>query len=146
MEIALKNTKKTVPVSMSQEIHLPEQPDIDLHAGHDTDITDNFDDRYNTNTLVHVDDDYIDDLLIESTTVETDCIDFGSRALHRKDVPELDHYNAYDMIMPRAKELVSLVDASKKRREVLLWRTHLTRLFPPRKPTLLLRNHHQEGD
>ncbi len=29
--------------------------------------------------------------------------------------------------------------------EAFLWRRHLTRLFPPRKPTWLLRNHHQEG-
>ena len=114
MEIALKNVKKTVTVSMSQEIHLPDKPLLDIHAGHDTDFSQNFDDGHNTNA--HVDDD--DDILIESTTVETDCIDFGSRALHHEYIrPELDHYNAYDMIMSRAKELVSLVDASKFPRE-----------------------------
>jgi hypothetical protein len=67
---------------MKQEIHLP-----------DTDITDNFDDRHNTNNLVHVNDDDIDDILLESTTVETDCIDFGSRALLHEDVPISEHYN-----------------------------------------------------
>jgi hypothetical protein len=113
VEIALKNVKKTVPVSMSQEIHLPDEPILDLHAGHDTDFSQKFDDGHNTNT--QVDDD--DDILIESTNVETDCIDFGSRALHHEDIPKSDHYNAYDMIMPRAKELVSLVDASKFPRE-----------------------------
>jgi hypothetical protein len=68
----------------------------------------------------HVDDN--DNILIESTSLETDCIDFGSRALHHEDVPESDHYNAYDSNMPRAKELVSLVDASKipKERGVLV--------------------------
>ena len=44
VEIALKNAKYTVPVSMSQEIHLPEEPIINLHAGHVTDVSDNFDD------------------------------------------------------------------------------------------------------
>ncbi len=99
MEIALKNAKKTVPVSMLQEIHLP-------------DVTENFDDSHITNTWLKSMTMTFDDVLIESTTVETDCIDFGSHALHHKDVPVSDHYNAYDSITPRAKELVSLVDAS----------------------------------
>ena len=80
-----------------------------MKAGHVTDVSDNLDDIKHTNT--HVDDD--DDILIESTSLETDCIDFGSRALHHEDIPKSDHYNVYDSIMPRAKELVSLVDASK---------------------------------
>ena len=46
---------------MLQEIHLP-----------DTDITDNFDDGHDRNTLAHVNDDDIDDILLESTTVESD--------------------------------------------------------------------------
>ena len=54
---------------------------------------------------------------MESTSLETVCIDFGSRALHHEDIPELERYNAYDSIMPRAKELVSLVDASKSPQE-----------------------------
>jgi hypothetical protein len=53
-----------------------------------------------------VNDNDFDDVLI----VETDCIDFGSRALHHKDVPVSDHHNAYNSAMPRAKELVSLSD------------------------------------
>ena len=59
----------------------------------------------------------LDDILLESTTVETDCIDFGSRMLYHKDAPILEHYNAYNSIMPRAKELVSLIDASKLHKE-----------------------------
>ena len=39
-------------------------------------MADNVNDGHNTNTLLHVNDDGIDDVLIESTT-ETDCIDFG---------------------------------------------------------------------
>jgi hypothetical protein len=79
-------------------------------------VSDNCDDGHNRNT--HVDDD--DDILIEST--ETNCIDFGSRALHHEDVTKSDHCNACNMIMPRAKELNSLVDASKipKERGVLV--------------------------
>ena len=85
-------------------------------------MSDNFDGCHDTNTLVHDGGDDIDDILIESTTVQTDCIDFGSRALHHECVPNSDHYNACKMIMPRAKEQVSLVDASKfpKERGVLM--------------------------
>ena len=98
---------------MSQEIHLPEAPLNDLCSGHATDVSDNFVDVQHTNT--HLDDN--DNILMESTSLETDCIDFGSRALHHEDIPELERYNAYDSIMPRAKELVSLVDASKSPQE-----------------------------
>ena len=47
-----------------------------LHETHlpDTDITHNFDDRHNTNTLVHVNDDNLDGILLESTAVETDAL------------------------------------------------------------------------
>jgi hypothetical protein len=102
VEIALKNAKNTVPVSMSQEIHLPEESLMD--AGHETE---------HTNTHLYDN----DDILMESTSLETDCIDFGSRAIHHEDVSELERYNAYNSIMPRAKELVSLVDASKSPQE-----------------------------
>jgi hypothetical protein len=100
VEIALKNTKRTVLVSISQKIH-------------DTDILDVFDDGNDTTTPAHVSGDDVDGILIESTTVQTDCIDFGLRALPHEDILNCHHYNAYYMIMPRAKELVSLVDASK---------------------------------
>jgi hypothetical protein len=102
VEIALKIAKKTVSISMLQKIHSP-----------DTDITDNFDDGHDTNNLVHVNDNDIDDKLLESTTVETDCIDFGLRALYHENVPISEHYDENNSTMPRAKELVSLVDASK---------------------------------
>jgi hypothetical protein len=115
VDIALKNTKKTVPVSMSQEIHLPDERGVNLHAEHQMDFSDNFDDEDDSNSLV--DDDDIDGLLVECTTLQTDCIDFGSRALHHENGPHPEHYNAYDMIMSRAKEIVSLVDASKNPKE-----------------------------
>jgi hypothetical protein len=85
---------------MLQDIHLP-------------DDSDNFYDDHVTNTLLQFNDNDIDAVLIESTSVETDCSDFGSHALHQEDVPVSDQYNAYNSIVPRAKELVSLVDASK---------------------------------
>jgi hypothetical protein len=113
VEIALKNAKNPVPVSMLQDIHLPDEPLLDLHAGHESDVSDNFDDEHDTNRV-----DHDDGILVESTSLETDCIDFGSAcAFHHEDIPNLDHYNAYNSIMPRAKELVSLVDASKIPRE-----------------------------
>ena len=98
--IALSNTKTTVPVSMSQEIHLPDEQVID-----DTDIFDVFHDGNDTTTLAYVDGDGIDDddILVESTTGQTDCIDFGLCALPLEDVLNCHHYNAYNMIMPRAK-------------------------------------------
>lgn len=106
VEVALKNAKKTVPVSMSQEIHLPNQIDND----------------YSVNLDDHIDN-FASDILIESATVETDCIDFGSRLLHHdehnheEDGIQTDICNAYDIIMARAKELVSLVEASKNSKE-----------------------------
>jgi hypothetical protein len=72
VEIALKNAKNTVLVSMLQDIHLPDEPLINLHARHETDVSDNFNDGHDMNT--HVDDD--DNILIESTSLETYCIDF----------------------------------------------------------------------
>ena len=96
--IALRNNKRTVPVSMSQEIHMP-------------DFCDEFVDNFACD--FPDDDSDIDDVLIECTTVAPDCIDFGSRALHQEDIPISDHYNAYNRIMSRTKELLSLVAASK---------------------------------
>jgi hypothetical protein len=102
VEIALRNTKTTVPVSMSQEIYLPNEHVIDLCARLDADACNDGNDG----------DD--DDLLVESTTLQSECIDFGLRgALPHEDVLNCQRYNAHDAIIPRAKELVSLVDASK---------------------------------
>ena len=117
MEVALKNTKTTIPVSMLQEIHFPDKEVLDLHVGHDTDILDAFDGGNNTTTLSHVNGDDVDDILIESTIVQTDCIYVGLCALPHKEALNCHHYNAYDMIIPRAKELVSLADASKSPKE-----------------------------
>jgi hypothetical protein len=95
--IALRNAKRTVPASMSQEAHLP-------HFSNE--VVDTFVGDF------PYDDNDIDDVLIECNTVATDCINFGSRALHQDDIPNFDHYSAYDRIMPRAKEIHSLVAAS----------------------------------
>jgi hypothetical protein len=104
VEIALRNTKTTVPVSMSQEIYLPDEQAIDVRARHDADTLDAFNDGNDGDD---------DDLLVESTTLQSDCIDFGLRALPHEDGLNCQRYNAHDTIIPRAKELVSLVDASK---------------------------------
>jgi hypothetical protein len=116
VEIALRNTKTTVPVSMSQEIYLPDEQVVDVNAGYDTDTFHAFHGN-GTTTLAYDEADNIDDVLVESTTAESDCIDFGSRALPHEDVLNCHHYSAYDMIMARAKELVSLVDASRFRKD-----------------------------
>jgi hypothetical protein len=59
---------------MLQDIHLP-------------DVSDNFYNGHVTNTLLQFKDNDIDAVLIESTSVESDCSDFGSHALHQEDVP-----------------------------------------------------------
>jgi len=61
------------------------------------------------------DDDYNNGCLIESPAL-SDRIDFGSH--FHEDVALGGHvYNAYDMIIPRAKELISIIAASKNCRE-----------------------------
>ena len=68
----------------------------------------------------HGDDNYNnddDDAWLVESIVESDCIDFGSRVHHQDQFPDALFYNPYDMIMPRVKELVSIVAASKKCRE-----------------------------
>ena len=63
---------------------------------------------------VFLDDQDVDNSLIESTTMETDCIDFGTRAIPQEEYTvEVNHSNAYNTIMSRVKELVSLVEASR---------------------------------
>ena len=119
VQIALRNTKTTVPVSMSQEVYLPDEGVVDLHAGIDSNILDAFNNGNQITTLAnadgddnaHGDDD--DDVLVELRTLQSDCIDFGLRALPPEDLLNCQRYSAHDTIIPRAKELVSLVDASK---------------------------------
>ena len=59
-----------------------------------------------------------DNSLIECTTMETDCIDFGTRAIPQEEYTvEVNHSNAYNTIMSRVKELVSLIEASRNTEE-----------------------------
>ncbi|KAI2502158.1 hypothetical protein MHU86_12294 [Fragilaria crotonensis] len=88
---------------MSQEVHLQHELCDDCHDGGSGD-------NY------HDDDDDDDAWLIESK-VDSDCIDFGSRVHHQDEFPDSLLYNPYDMFMPRVKELVSIVAASKNCRE-----------------------------
>ena len=49
--------------------------------------------------------------------MDSNCIDFGSRVHHQDEFPNASFYNPYNMFMPRVKELVSIVAASKNCRE-----------------------------
>ena len=94
--VALKHSSTNIPLSMSQEVYLLDESSEDFN-----DIEAGNDDN--------------DGLLFESA-VGSDIIDFGSRHQHEEDITEAV-YNPYDMIIPRAKELVSIVSASKNCRE-----------------------------
>ena len=100
--VALKHSSTNVPISMSQEVHLQHELCDDCHDGGSGD-------NY------HDDDD--DDAWLIESKVDSDCIDFGSRVHHQDEFPDLLFYNPYDMFMPRVKELVSIVAASKNCRE-----------------------------
>lgn len=98
--VALKQTSANVPVAMSQEVYLQDESSDERHDSEDY--------------CEDIDDD--DAWLIEST-VDSDCIDFGSRIHHQDEYPDALFYNPYDMFMPRVKELVSIVAASKNCRQ-----------------------------
>lgn len=103
MVVALKHSSTNVPISMSQEVYLQDDESLDnCHGSH------HGDDNYN-------DDD--DDAWLVESIVDSDCIDFGSRVHHQDEFPDALFYNPYDMFMPRVKELVSIVAASKNCRE-----------------------------
>ena len=70
---------------------------------------------------VFLDNQDVDKSLIESTTIETDCIDFGTRgAILQEYTVDGNHSNAaYDTIMSRVKELLSLVEASRNTKEIV---------------------------
>ncbi len=100
--MALKHSSTNVPISMSQEVYLQDYESLDdCHNGHCGD--NNNDDEGNA-------------WLVECT-VDSDCIDFGSRVHHQDEFPDALFFNPYDMFMPRVKELVSIVAASKNCRE-----------------------------
>ena len=120
VHIALKNAKKTIPVSMSQEVHFPDEPitNIDDVENDATDDGNVVDDGEHSN--VFLDDQDVDDALIESTTIVTDCIDFGTRAIFQECTVDVNQDSkVYDAIMSRVKELVSLVEASRNTKERL---------------------------
>jgi hypothetical protein len=100
--VALKHSSTNVSISMSQAVYLKDDESLD-HC-HDSHRGDNNNDDDN------------DAWLVEST-VDSDCIDFGSCVHHQDKFPDALFYNPYDMFMPRVKELVSIVAASKNCRE-----------------------------
>jgi hypothetical protein len=101
--VALKHSSTNVPISISQEVYLRDDQSLDnCHNSHHGD---------NNN------DDEDDAWLVEST-VDSDCIDFGSCVHHQDPFPDAAlFYNPYNMFMPQVKELVSIVVASKNCRE-----------------------------
>jgi hypothetical protein len=102
VKIALKHSSTNVPISMSQEVYLQDEYSHDCHDSVGVDNNDNDDDS--------------DGLLVEST-VDSDCIDFGSRVQHQDEFPDNLFYNPYDMFMPRGEELGSIVEASQNCRQ-----------------------------
>ena len=85
---------------MSQEVHFPDQPitNIDDVENRSTDDCNVFDDGQHSN--VFLDDQDVDNSLVESTTIETHYIDFGTRAILQEYTVDVNHHsNAYDTIM-----------------------------------------------
>ena len=96
--MVINHSSTNVPPAMSQEAHLQNGFSDD---GSDIDGSD---------------DDYNNGCLIESPA-RSDRIDYSSR-FHDDVLNMGGHvYNAYDMTIPRAKELVSIIAASKNCRE-----------------------------
>lgn len=101
--VALNSTSSNIPLSMSQEVYMQESSDYQDSC-----------DEYAENGD--------QDLLVEST-VDSDCIDFGSHLYEELCSDETGNqgsmslYNPYETFMPRVKELVSLVATSKNCRE-----------------------------
>ena len=85
--MALKHSSTNVPISLSQEVCL--QDDDSLDDCHDSHRGDN-------------NNDHEDDAWLVKSTVDSDCIDFGSRVHHQDKSPDALCYNPYDMFMPRA--------------------------------------------
>ena len=102
--VALNSSSSSnVPLSMSQEVYMHE-PSACLDTGEEED----YDDK---------------EEILDEATVENDCIDFRSRLFEENWIDgaqahtAISSYNAYEAIMPRVKELVSLVASSKNCRE-----------------------------
>jgi len=100
---ALQHTSANVPISMTQEA-LILVDDSGLEHGN----------KHIVGEEDHNDEDV---RLIELTRTGTaSCIDFGSH-LHLADEFSTLTYNPYNMIIPRVKELVSIIAASENSRE-----------------------------
>jgi hypothetical protein len=119
--VAIGHSSTNVPPVMSHESHLQNGFSDD---GSDIDGSD---DGYNNGCLIE-------------SPVLSDRIDFGSR-FHEDTNLGGNVYNAYDMIIPRAKELDSIIAASKNCRErgVAVERA-LDKMFRRRRKTLLPKN------
>ena len=91
------------------------------------------------------DDDDNDGWLVESTPVDSDCNDFGSRAHHQDKFLNALFYNYTTCFLTRVKELVTVITASKNTDSMeLLSSKHMTSLFLKNRQTWHPRNHHQQ--
>ncbi len=96
--MALKHSSTNVPIYISQEVYLRDAQSLDdCHNSHHGDNNNHDEDNA---------------WLVEST-VDSDCIDFGSFVHHQDQFPDALFYNAHNMFMPQVKELESIVVASK---------------------------------
>jgi hypothetical protein len=91
---AKKNKSNDVPLAMPQEAYLQ-----DYFSDDSSGIDDSDDDN--------------DRCLFESSTVGSRRIDFGSSLRYDVNMLGGHVYNAYEIIIPRAKEIVSIVAASQ---------------------------------
>ena len=71
---------------MSQEVYLQDDESLD--------------DCHNSHRGVNNKNDDEDDSWLVESTVDSDCIDFGSRVHHQDEFPDALFYNSYDMFMP----------------------------------------------
>ncbi len=98
---ALRSISNNIPLSMSQEVYMQESSKAGFDDDHDDD----------------------DQWLVEST-FESNCVDFGQRVHQECTYPAREYahtptlsYNPYQKIMPKVKELVSLLAASNSCKE-----------------------------
>jgi hypothetical protein len=95
--VALNSTSTNIPLSMSQEVYMQESSEETPYDDDDDDDDDN-------------------EWFVEST-VESSRIDFGERA-HEECEHDLSSYDPYQSIMPKVKELVTILAASNSCREL----------------------------
>jgi hypothetical protein len=83
--VALKHSSTNVPISISQKLYLQDDESLDnCQNSHHGDNNNNDEDN----------------AWLVKSTVDSDCVDFGSRVHHQDKFPDALFYNPYDMFMP----------------------------------------------